>query len=166
MAAVSIHARTSYDNVEEFGAVDTRMDQMGLDAQVMTLKRSGERPVRFRGFEVCCASSHRSGPPFWYEINVFRTTDDRFFADVRLYQKSDAFKERFTVFEASSFEMAIDALRGYDPVRDIQVDTFFDGDVAPVEIALEAARLRLRMEEAKSQYNDLIGDVLSQIENR
>ena len=166
MAAVSIHARTSYDNVEEFGAVDKHMDQVGLDAQVLTLKRSGERPLRFRGYEVCCASSHRSGPPFWYEINVFRTTEDRFFADVRLYQKSDAFKERFTVFEASSFEMAIDALRSYDPVCDIPVAPFFDGDVAPVEIALQAARLRLMMEEARSQYRDLIGDVLAQIDDR
>ena len=165
MAAVSVHARTSYDNVEDFGVVDQRLDAPGLDAQIMTLKRSGERPLRFRGYEICCASSHRSGPAFWYEINVFRAADDRFFADVRLYQKSDNAKERFTVFEAPSFDMAIDALRNYDPVRDIPVGCFFDGDAAPVEIALEAARLRLQIEEARSQYKDLIGDVLGQIDN-
>jgi hypothetical protein len=166
MAAVSVHARTSYDNVEEFGSTDMRMEPVALDAQIITLKRSGERPIRFRGYEICCASSHRSGPPFWYELNVFRAADDRFFADVRLYQKSDAFKDRFTVFEAPSFDMALDALKSYDPLRDIPVEPFFDGDVAPVQIALEAARLRLRIEEARNQFNDLIGEVLSQVEAR
>jgi hypothetical protein len=166
MAAVSVHARTSYDTVEDFGAPEMYPDTNAASAQVITLKRSGERPVRFKGFEICCASSHRVGPPFWYEINIFRTVDDRFFADVRLYQKSDAHKDRFTVFEAGSFDMALEALKSYDPLRDIAVEPFFDGDVAPVEIALEAARLRLRIEEARQQYDGLIGDVLNQIEVR
>ena len=164
MAAVSVHARTRYDSPEEMAFMEPRFESVGMDAQIITLKRSGERPLRFRGYEICCASSHRSGPPFWYEINVFRTTDDRFFADVRLFQKSDAHKDRFTVFEAPSFEMAIESLKTYDPVRDIPVEPFFDGDVAPVEIALEAARLRLRIADARTQYADLIGDVLQQID--
>lgn len=129
--------------------------------QVVRLRRTGERPLVFRGEEICCATSYVAGPPFWYEINVFRTGNDTFVADIRMFTKSENEKDRFVSHHAETFDEALSWLESYDPAGDIRVDLPLDDPHMPIaELGLRAAAVRLKVAEARRQYRDLLGDML------
>ncbi|MGL4239970.1 MAG: hypothetical protein ACRCTI_02535 [Beijerinckiaceae bacterium] len=130
-------------------------------ANMITLRRTGERPLVFQGSEVCSAMSYMPGTPLWYEINVYRTAAEGYIANVRMFTKSDNDKDRFSAYEASSFDEAMFWLESYDPAEDIRADLPLDNTEVPViELGLKAAAVRMRLSEAKRQYRDLLGEIL------
>jgi hypothetical protein len=134
-------------------------------ANLVTLRRTGERPLSFEGVEICSAMSYMPGTPLWYEINVYRTTSDSFVANVRMFTKSDNDKDRFSAYEASSFDEALFWLEGYNPAEDIRADLPLDSDeISVIELGLKAAAVRMRLSEARRQYRDLLGEVFYAIE--
>jgi hypothetical protein len=135
-------------------------------ANLVTLRRTGERPLSFNGVEVCSAMSYMSGTPLWYEVNVYRTSSDSFVANVRMFTKSDNDKDRFSAYEASSFDEALFWLENYNPADDIRADLPLDDTEVPViELGLKAAAVRMRLSEARRQYKDLLGEIFFAIES-
>ena len=53
------------------------------------ITRSGARPLRFAGSELVMAMSFTPELPYWYEINMYRTSDLEFVAAVRLFHQSE-----------------------------------------------------------------------------
>lgn len=134
-------------------------------ANQITLRRTGERSLVFNGVEVCNATSYMSGTPLWYEISVFSTASDTFVANVRMFTKSENEKDRFSGYEALSFDEAIFWLENYDASNDIRADLPLDDDhISVVELGLKAAAVRMRLAEARRQYRDLLGEVLYALE--
>jgi hypothetical protein len=134
-------------------------------ANLVTLRRTGERPLSFEGVEVCSAMSYTSGTPLWYEINVYRTVAESFIANVRMFTKSDNDKDRYSAYEAGSFDEALFWLEGYNPAEDIRADLPVDSnEISIVELGLKAAAVRMRLSEAKRQYKDLLGEIFFAVE--
>ncbi len=94
---------------------------------MITLRRTGERPLSFQGAELCNAMSYVPGTPLWYEINVYRTAGETFVANVRMYTRSENEKDRFSCYEASSFDEVLSWLESYDPADDIRALPLADG---------------------------------------
>ncbi len=129
------------------------------------LRRTGGRPVRFAGVELCTAMSFGPGAPFWYEVNIFRTHDQQFVVDVRHFTKRDGEQDRFSVFTTASFEDAIQVLETYEPAADIRVDLPVDDESVPLaELGLHAASLRLKIGEARRQFRTLVGEILYELD--
>lgn len=137
----------------------------GPSGHVFQLRRTGGRPVRFTGTELCSAMSYGPGAPFWYEINIFRAANQKFVVDVRHFTKTDGDKDRFTVWTVESFDDAISALEHYDPATDLRVDLPVDDESVPLaELGLHAASLRLRIGEARRQFRQLVGEILYELD--
>jgi hypothetical protein len=136
-------------------------------ANLVTLRRTGERPLTFEGVEICSAMSYTSGTPLWYEINVYRTASESFVANVRMFTKSENDKDRFAAYEASSFDEALFWLESYNPAEDIRADLPLDStEISVVELGLKAAAVRMRLSEARRQYRDLLGEVFYAIDGQ
>jgi hypothetical protein len=134
-------------------------------AQMFTLRRSGARPMNFVGSELCSAMSYEPGTPLWYEVALFRTAAQSYVANVKMFSKSEDEKDRFTAYEAESFDEALAWLESYEPANDIRIDLPFDrSDMPPVELGIRAAAASMRLAEARRQYRDLIGEVLFELE--
>ncbi len=160
---------TAYDNAAAAGAdagsVPPSPVSAGPSGNSITLRRTGGRPVRFSGIELCTAMSFGPGAPFWYELNIFRTSNQKFVVDVRHFTKRDGDKDRFTVFTVDTFDDAMHLLETYDAAVDIRVDLPVDDDSVPLaELGLHAASLRLRIGEARRQFRQLVGEILYELD--
>ncbi|MGF1544579.1 MAG: hypothetical protein ACFB00_08795 [Parvularculaceae bacterium] len=139
------------------------------DVEVVSyrLKQTGGRPRQFAGVEICSAMSYVVGPPLWYEINVYQTTEDAFVVEIRMFTKNENERDLFRVIDAVSLEDVFETLETYDPAQDVDASVlrFADDDANVAELSVSAAALRLRVEEARRQFRDLVGDILYQIES-
>ena len=133
-------------------------------AGVVTLKRVGARPLSFQGTELCMAMSFTPGAPFWYEINVFRTTDQRFVCAVRTFFAADNEDDQVRAWEFESFEQVMAHLEGYDPADDIRVDLDPSAPMTLPELAANALALRARAAEARRQFATIVGEILYELE--
>ncbi len=132
---------------------------------LVTLRRTGLRPVSFRGVELCHDMSYRVGTPLWYEINVFHVVSGGYVVDIRMFTKSEGEQDKFTVQVVGSLEEAADFLEGYEPARDVAVDVNFDDPSKTLaELAFEALALRARTENARAQYQGLLSEIFAQLE--
>lgn len=132
-----------------------------------TLKQTGARPFEFSGTEICSAMSFVPGPPLWYEINVYQTTNRTFVVGVRMFTKSENESDVHRVMEAMSLEDVVGQLESYDPSFDIDASSLRidDHSVSIAELSLAAITLRQRLEEARRQFKNLVGDILYELEN-
>jgi hypothetical protein len=138
---------------------------MGTPDQTFTLRRSGARPMSFIGSELCSSMSYEPGTPLWYEISVYRTSSRSFVANVKMFSKNEDEKDRFSAYEAESFDEALAWLESYEPANDIRIDLPFDDPGLPaVELGIRAAAASMRLAEARRQYRDLVGEVLFALE--
>ncbi|MEO1328934.1 MAG: hypothetical protein AAFW46_04670 [Pseudomonadota bacterium] len=137
-----------------------------LDAGVEhILRRSGARPVSFRGVQICSAMSYTVGTPLWYEINLYRLQDQSFVVDVRMFTKSDEDSDKFTVQHVASFDEAVSALEAYDAAADVRVNVALDDPTASLaDLTFQALAVRARVEEARAQYRGLVSQILSDLE--
>lgn len=130
-----------------------------------TLRRTGARPVSFRGVQVCAASSEPVRAPFWYEVNLFRLVDGSFVVDIRRLSRDGRESPKHTVLRAESFDAAATALETYDPTRDLRAPNGFDDPgVSAADLTFQALGLRARIDEARAQYGALVGEVLADLE--
>lgn len=129
------------------------------------LQRAGHRPLRFEGSELAMAMSFTPEIPFWYEINLYRTKQQRFVTAVRLFYQSGEKQDTVRAWENESLDDAIDKLSRYDAGYDIPVSLDFDATSAPPsELAAEAFRLQARIAEARHHYKSLVGELLYDLE--
>jgi hypothetical protein len=163
MSPVTLFSRTDGDaaSADTTGTPFTAFQ----DSPRIKLRRTGQRPLVFEGVEVCSATTHAPGPSLWYEINLFRKKAGSIVIDVRFFSKTDAMKDRFATFFADDFDEVAHILESYQPAADVTADIPLDDDGIPTgEIALQAAVVRMRMDEAKRQFADLAGEILHQLD--
>lgn len=136
-----------------------------VQAKTFRLKRSGVRPKVFEGAEVCHSMSYESGTPFWYELNIYRTTSSSFVSEIKFFTKSDSLRDTFKTFDAVSIDDLIGRLEKYDPTGDIEprIIPAEQLEANAAKAALQVAELSVKMHEAKRQWDDVIGDILFQI---
>ncbi len=131
------------------------------------LKQTGGRPRDISGVELCSAMSFVVGTPLWYEINVYRTVDRGFVVEVKMFTKGENERDMFRLFDAATPADVIETLETYEPSFDIDASSVRFGveEISVAELSLSAAALRLRIEEARRQFNDLVGEILFQLDN-
>ena len=165
MSPVTLFARGDSANFSEI--TESASNVTFTEVPKIRLRRTGKRPFTFDGVEVCSATSHSPGPSLWYEINLYRRANSALVCDVRFFSKVEEMKDRFHVFEADGLSDVIAVLDSYDPATDIGADlNLTDANVPTSEIALHAAVLRMRMDEARRQFSDLVGEILHQLDNQ
>lgn len=129
------------------------------------IARSGMRPLAFEGTELCMAMSYVPGAPNWYEINIYRTTEQKFVVAVRLFFRSEDERDRVRAWEFESFDQVLDCLEGYDAATDVRIDQRIEQEgQSAAELAAHAFLLRARAEAARSQYAGLVGEILHELE--
>ena len=146
------------------GAIPGSPQTIG-QSQSFRIKRSGARPLKFTGSELAMAMSFTPDCPYWYEINLYRTTDSRFVVAVRLFHQSE---DATDTIEAAQFDALEDALwhiETYDAANDLTVPMHQDpSDVSSAELAASAMELRSMIKIARHHYQSLAGEFLSEIE--
>ena len=135
------------------------------ESDVVSVRRTGNRPLRFKGSELMTATSHGPGPSLWYEIYVWRKAAGGFVLQIRMFGKQESTKDRFRAYEVDSIEEMAQILENYDTSADIDADIPVDDPSVPVTlIALRAAELRMKLDEARRQFSDLLGEVMHALE--
>jgi hypothetical protein len=135
-------------------------------AEVFKLRRSGAKAYRFSGTQLCTAMSYTPGYPFWYEISIFRTESAGFVVAVKMFTRSEDERDLFRVFQANDFDALVSVLENYDTAHDIDaISIDIDNEqTAPSLLALKGLGVRLRIEEGKRQYGDLVGEILYELD--
>lgn len=138
------------------------------EGQVHRLKRTGARPLKFTGHKLASEMSYVPGTSLWYELAIYKTADNQFVADIRMYTKSDEERDQFRAQKFSAMAELEEFLEHYETANDIDPCTVdLTGSDMPMScLAVETARLRLRLEEARSQFSGLAGKVLFQLDER
>lgn len=163
MSPVTLFSRdaSAQENVEQMAAPISAFAPIPQ----VKLHRTGKRPYVFEGVEVCSATTHSPGPSLWYEINLYRKQAGSLVIDVRFFGKADDMKDRFRTFFADGLDEVAYTLETYDPAQDIDADVPVSDELVPVSvIALRAAVIRMRLDEARRQFADLTGEILHQLD--
>lgn len=134
-------------------------------ADLVTLKRGGARPLSFRGTELCMAMSFVPGAPNWYEIDVWRTVEQRFVLAIKQFFRDENEIDQVHAWEFESFDAVMAHLEAYDPAEDVRVDVDPGAAMSLPELAAHAFALRARAEEARRQFRGLVGEILYDLEN-
>ena len=134
-------------------------------APEVKLHRTGQRPYVFEGVEVCSATTHSPGPSLWYEVNLYRKQSSSLVIDGRFFGKPDDMKDHCRTYFADSLDEVAHVLESYDPAMDIDADVPVNDMNVPIStIALHAAMIRMRLDEARRQFADLTGEMLYQLD--
>ncbi|MEM1345135.1 MAG: hypothetical protein AAGI34_11220 [Pseudomonadota bacterium] len=151
-----------------FDTRDTAADPeaaLNSAADTITLKRTGLRPLSFEGTELCMAMSFTPQSPYWYEINIFRTTGQDFVAAVKLFFQSEHQRDVVHAWECQSFDEVLEVLEDYDAGNDIPIEVFPDTPGLSIgEMAAHAFTLHARVESARQHYAGLIGEILDELQ--
>lgn len=132
---------------------------------LVTLKRVGTRPLTFRGTEICMAMSFVPGTPSWYEVNVYRTAEQRFVVAIKQFFRDADEHDICRAWEFDDFDGALSHIESYDPADDIRVDVDPSAPMTLAELAAHALALRAKAAEARRQYRSLVGEILYDLEN-
>jgi hypothetical protein len=136
-----------------------------MQAQAFTLKRLGARPLAFHGGELCMAMSFVPGAPYWYEVNVYRTVDQRFVLAVKKFFRDEDKQDFCRAWEFDDFGDVVKALEAYDAGADVAVDVMPDDPaLSAPEMAAHAFALRAKAAEARRQFQSLVGEILHELE--
>ncbi len=133
-------------------------------AQAFRIKRMGARPLRFNGTELAMAMSYTPDLPYWYEINIYRTDDQRFALAVRLFFQSEEEKDTVRAWTFDSLPDLFDALEAYDAGEDVRAPVL-EPSAAPVELAATALDLRARISAARQHFSGLVGELFAEIDD-
>jgi hypothetical protein len=129
-----------------------------------TLRRSGSRPLAFRGRHLGFATGYRAGAPIWHELNLYEADDGRYVSDIRVFASGARALDQHYVTVADCLEDAIDVFETYDVRFDVPVDFDpADASLAPSELVVHSAALTCRIAESVAQYRALLAAFLYQI---
>jgi hypothetical protein len=131
----------------------------------MRLPRRGARPLAFSGHELAMAMSFTPGLPYWYEITIYRTTEQRFVLAIRQFFVSEQEKDTSDAWMFDTLPEVFDALETYDAGRDVVGDLGgAHAGMAPAELAARAMDLRARVEAARHHFASLLGEFFSEMD--
>ncbi|MEM7701916.1 MAG: hypothetical protein AAF251_08280 [Pseudomonadota bacterium] len=137
-----------------------------IPAMPFTLKRTGQRPYEFKGRLLAMLSGISSHLPFWYEINIYQT-DDMLLCELKLFHKDADAADLFRVTEHFDMESVFNYLEGYDPSDDLDpCSEVADHSASSATLALNAARLQLRVNQLKRHYESVVGEILQALQRQ
>lgn len=140
--------------------------QFTQNAPRQRIKRIGGRPLVFDGTELAMAMSYTPSLPYWYEINIYRTSDQRFVTTVRQFYQSSDEQDTVRAWECETLDAAIDRLTGYDAAQDVKLSLDgIDPHASAAELAACAMSLRADIKGHRDHYASLIGEFLFDLEN-
>jgi len=127
--------------------------------------RSGARPLKFSGSELAMAMSFSPEIPYWYEINLYRTTGSEFVAAVRLFHQSEDRRDTVEAWRFSSLDEALAAIEDYDAAQDVDFAAAIPRENMPgAEIAGQALTLQARVHAMRQHYRGLVGEILFELD--
>ena len=129
------------------------------------LKRIGARPLRFNGSELAMAMSYTPSVPYWYEINIYRTTEQNFVSTIRLFYQSDENNDTVRAWNADSLDEAIEILTNFDAADDVYLPKYARAKtLSAAELSANAMQLLADIKGARDHYQSLIGEFLYDLE--
>lgn len=129
------------------------------------LRRMGGRPLEFAGVELGMAMSFSPELPYWYEINLYRTTERTFVLAIRLFYQSESERDLVSASTHETLAEAIDALEAYDAAEDVRLTLETATEhLSAAELAACAMELRARAKAARSHFAGLVGEFLHQMD--
>jgi hypothetical protein len=145
-------------------AASAEMPGPNPSMQQYRIRRPGARPLIFSGIELAMAMSFTPELPYWYEINIYRTNDQRFVMAVRLFFQSETEDDTVQAWEFHDLPSLFDALEQYDASKDVKV-AFKDLHAAsPAELTAMALELRAQIAGAKANFAGLIGELFEEMD--
>ena len=153
------------DNLHQDPSSSNGASQFPSAVPTFRIKRPGARPIVFEGIELAMAMSFTPGLPFWYEINLYRTSDQRFVVTVKLFFQAESEQDQVRGWEFDSLEQALDKLAHYDAGQDIRVAVNpADPGICAAELAACAMDLRAKILGARRHYESLVGEFFYDLE--
>jgi hypothetical protein len=129
-----------------------------------TLPRPGQRPLIFSGTELAMAMSFTPELPYWYEINIYRTQDQRFALAIRLFFQSENEENVVKGWDFDMIEEVFDALETYDAAKDVKVTWTELESTAPAELVALSLELQAKVQAARANFKGLVGEMLKDME--
>ena len=127
------------------------------------IKRAGARPLSFQGSELAMAMSYTPSLPYWYEVNIYRTTDQRFAVAIRLFFQSEDEQDTAQAWIFDSIDEALVQIEGYDAAQDVHLPAMPPTEAA-ADLAVYASRLQAAVSAARHHYASLIGELFYDLE--
>ncbi|MFA8442744.1 hypothetical protein [Yoonia sp.] len=154
------------DSAQTEPAMQTGVAQFAQPSNSYQIKRAGGRPLRFDGSELAMAMSYTPAIPYWYEINLYRTTQQGFVAAIRLFHQAEDQQDTVRAWEAATLDEAIEQLITYDAAQDVPLGVEFNLATAPAsETGALALQLLAQISDVRQHYGSLIGEFLYDLEN-
>lgn len=134
------------------------------NAMTYKIKRMGARPLVFSGSELGMAMSFTPSLPYWYEINIYRTTEQRFVLAIRLFFQSKDERDTVQAWEFDSLQEALAAIEGYDAGQDVAMNMNLTDTMPMSEMAAFAIEMRVKTEAARRHYASLVGELFHDLD--
>lgn len=128
------------------------------------LPRQGERPLVFQGSELAMAMSFTPGIPYWYEINIYRSTSQEYIVAIRLFYTSEEIDDIVKSWSFDDMLSAFAHIENYDAAVDLQLPIVNVEKMAPAELTCTALMLRAEVESCRAHFAGLAGELFAEVE--
>lgn len=148
------------------GSVDA-MTGPAMIGQPMSYRiaRQGARPLKFTGSELAMAMSFTPEIPYWYEVNLYRTTGSDFVVAIRLFHQSEDKRDTVEAWQFKSLDEAIAAIEHYDAAQDVDFHGSMPGaELCGAEVTARALDLEARIHSQRQHYRGLVGEILFELD--
>ncbi len=137
---------------------------VSANATTFRIKRLGARPLSFQGSELAMAMSFTPSIPYWYEVNIYRTVQQRFVLAIRMYFQSAEEEDFVRAWEFDSLPDALDKMESYDAGQDVRVTFDASQPMVVAELTARAMDLHARTAAARSHYAGIVGEFFYDLE--
>ena len=135
-----------------------------MAAMSYRLTRPGMRPLTFNGSVLAMAMSFTPNLPYWYELNIYRTAEQKFVLSLKLFFGSTEETDRSKAWEFDTLGSLFDALEAYDAGEDVRVDYGSMDNVPPAELAARAYDIAARLTAQRAHFGSLVGELFAEME--
>ncbi|MEN0087531.1 MAG: hypothetical protein AAF737_03745 [Pseudomonadota bacterium] len=136
---------------------------MNTTSDYTVVKRSGKPPLRFHGEMVASETSYRMGPELWFEVGVHRRPKGGYVVEVKCFQKSEAYADRFVGQQCNNVAEVLDFLEAYDVGDDLACDASATAGSSAAQLALAELRLRRRIAIAQREFQVAATPILEEL---
>lgn len=134
------------------------------NATAYRIKRLGARPLSFDGSEMAMAMSFTPAIPYWYEVNIYRTTSQIFVLVIRMFFQSADEQDYVRAWECDSLADALDLMESYDAGQDVKVTFDPAQPMVVAELTARAMELHARTAAMRAHYAGLVGEFFYDLE--
>jgi len=128
------------------------------------LSRPGKRPLTFHGSELAMAMSYTPELPYWYELNIYRTAEQKFVLALKLFFGSTDETDRSKAWEFDTLPEVFDTLESYDAADDVRIDCTAMEHLSAAELAARAYELGARVAAQRAHFGSIVGELFKELE--